>query len=152
LKKLEYVHRLMEENAGKPMKNTTRRHVEPLGEIKKTLRDHYRRKRAHYGFEWHSNFDRDLKRIFSNEPRHAARPTAVKFLRGLRREMIQRIAEGTGVHHYTIDQLFLKVIERCKRLRLRVAGRQENVKQQTLVMLTVQTMNVVHTGYNRIPL
>lgn len=152
LKKLEYVHRLMEEAAAKPMKNSARRHVEPLGDIKKTLRDHYRRKRAHYAYTWPSTFDRDLNRIFSSEPRHAARPTAVKYLRGIRRELIQRVAEGTGVHYYTIDQLLLKMIERCKHLRLRVTGRQDHVKQLVLVALTVQTMNVVHTGYSRIAL
>jgi hypothetical protein len=152
LKKLEYVHRLMEEASGKPMKNVSRRYVEPLNETKMTLREHYRRKRAKYGFTWTSNFDRDLTRIFSNDPRHANRLTAVKFLRTIRREMIQRVAEGTGVHHYTIDQLFLKLIERCKHLRLRVSGRKDQAKELLLVTLTVQTMNVVHTGYSRIAL
>jgi hypothetical protein len=152
MRKLEYVSRLMDEVAGKRPKNDTRRQVEPLSGLTMTLREHYRRKRQHYSFPWSTNYDRDLKRIFSADPRHASRPTAVSFLRGARRELIQRVADGTGLHHYTIDQLLSQIIERCKRLKLRLAGAREPARQQALVMLTVQTMNVVHTGYHRIPL
>ena len=51
LKKLEYMDALMRELAGKPMLVRTRRRVEPLQSLRKTLRAHYERKRRHYGVE-----------------------------------------------------------------------------------------------------
>jgi len=62
------------------------------------------------------------------------------------------VASGTGVHQYTLSQLLANMIERCKLLRLRLTGPERRAGQQALVMLTVQAMNVVHTGYHRIPL
>ena len=43
-------------------------------------------------------------------------------------------------------------IERAAQLKLRAVGREEQLKRHLMVMLTVQTMNVVHSGYYRIAL
>ena len=129
-----------------------RRKIERLPEIRITLREHYERRRQKYAFEWLAFYDSDLRRIFSNEPRHAARPTAANFLRRLRREAGQLIAEATGVHKYAIDHVLGLMIERAKELKLRVAGPEKDARQQVMIMLTVQTMNVVHSGYHRISL
>lgn len=152
LEKLEYLDRLMQDIAGVPPKNKRRDEVEPLYSITKTLGEHYEAKRAHYSPDWPANFDRDLRRLFSDDARYSSRPTAASFLRRAARELIHSVASGTGVHHYTISQLLAKMIERCKLLRLRVALPRAQSREQSLVMLTVQTMNVVHTGYTRIPL
>jgi hypothetical protein len=152
LRKLEFLDRMMQEIAGRQPKNRRRDEVEPLPRVRTTLREHYERKRSHYRIEWPTNFDRDLRRVFSDERRFASRPTATQFLRRAGRELIHSVAAGTGVHHYTISQLLNRMVERCKLLRLRVAVPQQHARQQCLVMLTVQTMNVVHTGYQRIPL
>jgi hypothetical protein len=37
-------------------------------------------------------------------------------------------------------------------LKLRVSGGREQARRETMIMLTVQTMNVVHSGYHRISL
>jgi hypothetical protein len=44
------------------------------------------------------------------------------------------------------------MIERAGQLKLRVNGSREHAKRETMIMLTVQTMNVVHSGYHRISL
>jgi hypothetical protein len=49
LKKLEYVDELMWELAGKTPPVGNRRTIEPLRQLKKTLREHYAQKRARYG-------------------------------------------------------------------------------------------------------
>ena len=152
VRKLEYINDLMTEIAGTRPKNRVRRKIERLPEIRITLREHYDRRRQKYAFEWLAFYDTDLRRIFSNEPRHAARPTAANFLRRLRREAGQLIAEATGVHKYAIDHVLGLMIERAKDLKLRVAGSEKEAKQQVMIMLTVQTMNVVHSGYHRISL
>jgi len=49
LKKLQYVEGLMQGLAAVPPKVVTREEIDPLPDLKKTLTEHYARKRAHYG-------------------------------------------------------------------------------------------------------
>jgi hypothetical protein len=152
LRKLEYVNEVMGEIAGQTPKNRMRVRVEPLSESALTLREHYEKKRAYYAFEWPADYDRDLQRIFSQDSRHDARPTAASFLRAIRADLCLSVAEGTGVHQYTINHLLQDMIERCRRLKLRLPAGQARAKRDVLIALTVQTMNVVHSGYHRIAL
>jgi hypothetical protein len=152
IEKLEYVDRLMSEIAATPQKNRSRKIVEPLAEIRLTLQEHYRRKREHYAVHWLPFYDNDLRRIFSDEPRHAGYPTAANFLRRVRRDVRHEVAEATGVHHYTVDQLMKDLIDRSRELRLRVATAEEHVRSRVMVMLAVHTMNIIHKGYHRIAL
>ena len=152
LEKLEYVDRLMKEIAGSRPKNRSRKVVEPLAEVSLTLEEHYRRKREHYEVHWLPFYDNDLRRIFSDETRHAAYPTAANFLRRVRRDVRHEVAEATGVHHYTVDQLLKDLIDRARALRLRVATDEGHARARVMIMLAVQTMNIVHKGYHRIPL
>jgi len=152
LRKLEYVDQIVSEILGMTPQNKSQSRVEPLSELKQTLREHYWRKREYYAVEWPAPYDRDLRRIFSQEPHHARRPTAASLLRRFRGELRHAVAEGTGVHHYTVDQLLQNMIDRCRELKLRVAANERHAKQQSMIMLTVQTMNVVNAGYHRIAL
>ena len=43
-------------------------------------------------------------------------------------------------------------VSKTAQLKLRAVGREEQLKRHLLIMLTVQTMNVVHSGYHRITL
>ena len=61
----------MRELAGKPTVVRTRRKVEPLHSLRKTLRAHYERKRRHYGVEHPHFYDRDLRKLFSDAPEYA---------------------------------------------------------------------------------
>jgi len=114
------------------------------------LREHYRRKRERYDFEWPAVYDRDLLRIFSDDPRHKSRPSAASFIRSVRREVRQIVAEGTGVHQYTIDHVLQNMIDRCKELKLRVSTPTREARRRVMIVLTVQVMNVLHSGYHRI--
>jgi hypothetical protein len=150
LRKLEYIDELMTELAGTKPKNRIRTKVEPLSALRGTLREHYRRKRERYDFEWPAVYDRDLHRIFSDDPRHKTRPSAASFIRKVRREVRQMVAEGTGVHQYTIDHVLQNMIDRCKELKLRVATPFRETRRRVMIVLTVQVMNVLHSGYHRI--
>jgi hypothetical protein len=152
LKKLEYIDSLMNELAGTKPRNRTRTKVEPLSELRTTLREHYRSKREKYNFDWPAVYDRDLLRIFSDDPRHKSKPSAASFLRSVRREIRQIVAEGTGVHQYTIDHVLENMIDRCKDLKLRVATPAREARRRVMIVLTVQVMNVLHSGYHRIAL
>ena len=56
------------------------------------------------------------------------------------------------MHGYAIDHVLELMIARATQLKLRAVGRDEQLKRHLMVMLTVQTMNVVHSGYYRIAL
>src|SRR5436853_476680 len=129
-----------------------RRKIETLPEIRITLREHYDRKRKKYAFEWPAYLDNDLRRIFSAEPNKRARGTAASFLRRVAPEIQQLVSEGTGVHGYAIDHVLELMIARAAQLKLRAVGREEQLKRHLMIMLTVQQMNVVHSGYYRIAL
>ena len=150
LQKLEYIDQLMAEIAGTTPKNRRRHKVEPLSEITRTLREHYQRKCQYYAFEWPTSYIRELQQIFPKAPRHASRLNAAAFLRNVSRELCQVVAEKTGVHPYTINQLLQDMIEQCRKLQLRVAVPESLAKSKTIVLLSVQTRNVIHSGYYRI--
>jgi hypothetical protein len=152
IRKLEYVDEVMREISERVPDNKSRARVERLRDIKITLREHYEKKRRHYDFQWPPDYDRDLLRIFSSDPRNKSSPTAVSFLRRHRHEFRSVVAEGTGVHSYAIDQMFAAMINRCRDLNLRLGLTEQHAKQKVLVLLTVQTMNGIHTGYHRIAL
>jgi hypothetical protein len=152
LRKLEYVDRLMREIAGKAPRVRSRAKVEPLDKLSQTLREHYRRKRRLYGANWPDVYDRDLRRLFSDDPRYARRQTAASFLRGMRREIREVVADWSGVHTYTIDQVLQDMIERCRELKLRLAIPPTKARNQAVILLTVHTVGLLHAGRQEIPL
>ncbi len=152
MRKLEYVDHLMGELAGRPLLRSSRREVDALPALTKTLREHYQKKRAHYTIHWPAFYERNLYRIFSAEPRHRSFPTAARFLRQIRRDICDIVARGTGVHHYTINHIVRHMIVRCRELNLRVALPDQETRQLSIVTLTMQVMQVLRTGYHRIPL
>ena len=64
--KLEYMDALMRSLRGQPPRVDNPAEVEALPQLRKTLRQHYRRKRRHYGVDYPNFYDRDLRRLFSD--------------------------------------------------------------------------------------
>ena len=152
LKKLSYVDGLMRELQGVSPSVTTREEVDPLPSLRKTLREHYDRKRKHYGIESQLQYDPDLKRLFSHLPAHTSKPSAATFLNRIRREVRRKVAGWTGEYQYTIDQILEDMIQRCRALNLRVPGSDEQAKLDFTILLTVHTMNVLRSGRHRVAL
>jgi hypothetical protein len=152
LRKLQYVDRLMEELTDKKPAKNSRLEIDPLSTLTMTLREHYHRKRRYYTIHWPSSFDRNLYRIFSKGSRHANSPSAAHFLRRVRREVGHTVAEGTGVHMYTVDHVIRHMIVRCRQLGLHVSMPESESKELSVVVLTMQVMQGLRTGYHRIPL
>ena len=152
LKKLEYMDALMRDVAGKPMLVRSRRRVEPLHALRKTLRAHYERKRRHYGVEHPHFYDRDLRRLFSSRPEHADNIKAARFIARVRRDVRRMVAAWTGEYQYTIDQVIGDMLRRANEMNLRLSRDEESTKSDFLVMLTVQTMNYLHSGRHRVAL
>jgi hypothetical protein len=151
-RKIEYLDKLMREVAGQPPVNASRRRLEPLERLRTTLGRHYARKRQHYGVEYPNFYDRDLQRLFSSAPEHAANPRASRFIHRMRREVRRLVAEWTGSYQYTIDQVIEDMIRRCDELNLRLKYPEDRTKQDFTILLTVQTMNYLHSGRHRVAL
>ena len=149
LKKLQFVDELIKNISGKPSKNWSREQVEPFHQIKMTLGEYYQRKKAQYSVEYPAYYDRDLRRIFSSEKKYASRQSAVSFLRYYRTEVRRIVAEGTGVHSYTVDHVLQAIMDRAKELKLRTCYAVSKTKRDFLIMLTMHTMNIVHSGRYR---
>lgn len=151
-KKLEYVDGLMQSLRGKTALVDAPTEMEPLSKVRKTLRQHYRRKRRHYGVERPRFYDRELRRLFSDAPEHAGNMSAVQFLNRIRRPVRRLVADWTGIYQYTIDQVLNDVGGRCRELKLRLAVPEEQARHEFTVFLTVQTMNYLHSGRHRVAL
>ena len=151
-RKLEYMHRLMREISKRRPQVTSKRQVDPLKRLRKTLGEHYSKKREHYGLDHPDFYDRDLRNLFSNLPQYHKRPEAARFLRTIRKEVRTTVASFTDSYQYTIDQLLEKIIARCREQNLHLTDSERTTKTDFMVYLTVQTMNYLHSGRHRVAL
>jgi len=146
LNKLEYVDELMHELRGQRPSVRTRQQVDPASKLSTTLRAYYDSKRAQYSVTYPTTYDRELKKVFSDSPKHAGRELASRFIQRHRTEIRRTVARWTGEYEFTLDQLLRDMIGRCRELKLRVAGSQRQVLLDFAGMLAVRT---VHFLYSR---
>jgi hypothetical protein len=152
LRKLEYMDELMTEIAGQPPVVATRRRVDPLERLRTTLRRHYAQKRAHYGLEYPHFYDRDLRKLFSNADEYRRNRKASRFIASIRRDVRRLVAEWTGTYQYTIDRVIEDMMTRSDQLGLRLKYPEDRTKLDFTMLLTVQTMNYLHSGRHRVAL
>ncbi len=152
LKKLEYMDALMREVSALPPRVASRRRVEPLSALRRTLRSHYAKKREHYALEYPDFYDRDLRRLFSDAPEFRQHLKASRFIQRIRRDVRRLVAEWAGSYQYTIDQVLVNMIKRADELDLRLVHPEDRTKLDFTLMLTVQTMNYLHSGRHRVAL
>jgi hypothetical protein len=150
LKKLGYMDALMQSIRGKTARVVNTTEVDPLSRLRKTLRQHYKNKRRHYGVDHPNFYDRDLRRLFSESPDFAGNITAAQFLARNRRPTRRLVASWTGIYQYTIDQVLEEMIARSRELKLRLAVPEDQARQEFAVLLTVQAMNYLQGGGHRV--
>jgi len=150
--KLQYVDELMNDIAGETPAVTTRRQSKPLRDLKQTLGEHYKAKRLHYMQEFPDFYDNDLRRLFSDDPKYRKNPSAARFLQRIKPDLRKMVSRWTGEYQYTIEQAIDDIIARCRELRLRLVKSPERSKTDSIVMVTVQTMNWLHDGNHRVAL
>lgn len=159
LKKLHCVDDFMKSIQGKTPKIQTRRCVDPLSRIRRTLRTHYQRKREHYGVNHPNVYDSDLRKLFRGDgakgPRtgeKGPRTAASAFLNRSRGEIRRSVAKWTGEYSYTIDQVLQEMIERCRELKLRLNTPPEECKRDAMVLVAIRTANYLNSGRRRVML
>ena len=147
---LEYMDELMRGLRGKQPLVTSTEEIDPLRSLRFSLAHHYRQRRRHHGLDHPEFYDRDLRRLFSDAPEYANNMTAAAFLTKMRRPARRLVASWTGIYQYTIDRVLENMIVRCKELKLRLAVPEEQARHEFTVLLTVQTMNYLHSGRHRV--
>src|SRR5207342_33874 len=100
LKKLRYVDTLMDEICDQKPLISTRRVIDPLSKLTHTLAEHYESRREKYTVKFPNTYDADLRRLFSDEPRHRRQETAARFLRRNQGEIRRLVAKWTGEFQY----------------------------------------------------
>jgi hypothetical protein len=62
------------------------------------------------------------------------------------------VAEWTGSYQYTIDRVIEDMITRSAELGLRLKYPEDRTKLDFTMLVTVQTMNYLHSGRHRVAL
>jgi hypothetical protein len=149
LKKLQYVDELMAGIAERKPVLARRSELEPLRTLKTTLGEHYRKKLQHYSVDTPRAYDRDLMRIFSNNPRHRSAIGAATFIRKNRSEFRRMVSKWTGEYQLTLDTVLDEMIERCRELKLRAAGSERQLRIDFTVLLTAKTVHSLYSPLRR---
>jgi hypothetical protein len=149
LKKLQYVDELMGEIGARKPLLTRRVRVDPLSQLTQTLAEHYQKKQAHYAIEYPMIYDGDLRRIFSDDPKHSHALSAASFLRRNRAAIRQMVSKWTGEYELTLDAVFDDMIARCRELKLRAYGSERKLKLDFIVLLTAKTIHSLYSPSRR---
>jgi hypothetical protein len=151
-RKLEYVDALIGDLAGCKPCIRARRRVEPISEIRKTLRTHYEEKHARFTVGHAQVYDRGLRRLFSDSPGRAVEESAADFLRRNRAELRRVVSDMSGEHEYTVDQVLQEMMLRCRQLRLYRHLGQRKTEEEAAALLALQTRNYLENGQHRFAL
>ena len=145
IRKLEYMEELMSSIAGRPPANRNRSYVDPISTMPKTLREHYREKRRHYGIQDPGVYDGELLRLFPHQNDNGQGPgrrrSAAVFLKKHYGDLCQIAARGTGEYPYAIAQILQDMIVRCREMKLSLSRPEEEVKMDVAIFLALQTIS-----------
>lgn len=151
LAKLHYLDELMGDIEGKKPTTRARDRIEPIGELKKTLGEYYREKRARYRLALRETYDRDLKRLFSEPTGGLRERRAATFLRKERSEIRKLVSRWTGEYQYAVDRVLAEIIQRAEELGLVVTSGASHVKRDAMLLVAAQTLNYLNRGHHHFP-
>ncbi|QEG21134.1 putative zinc-binding metallopeptidase [Mariniblastus fucicola] len=152
LEKITYVDQLMHDIANKKPPVKSRVKVDPVHKLKHTLRAHYEERHARYDINYPTSFDQDLKKLFTQPAKTRRNKTAAAFLERNRQKFCRQVGQWTGEYQYNINQVIRVMIDRCRSMDLRVPADNRELERDTLLMLTVHTMNYLYRGNHRVAL
>ena len=120
LRKLQYVDELMAGLRGRRTAVRARRHIEPLGIARRTLRQHYEHRVRHYRGDDAARIDKILKRIFTTARKRRGQAPAARMLREDLPALRRRVARASDASEYLVQEIVEHLIDRCSSLRLLV--------------------------------
>lgn len=151
LEKLRYLDELMRDLEGTRPALRGRDLIEPISELKQTLGEHYRQKRARYRLALRKSYDRDLKRLFAEPTGSPRERDAASFLRKERAEIRRLVSRWTGEYQYAVDRVLAEIIERTEELGLVVASGAAHVKRDAMLLVATQTLKYLNRGHHHFP-
>ena len=146
LRKLEYVDDLMRQIMDQKPKVSSRARVEPLTHDRRTLAEHYKEYNEEYDVAGKEIYDLDLNRLFSDKPEHARNQSAAAFLKDIERDIRRLVSSWSSEYRYNLKQVFDEMVERCRELKLRVAGPQDRLKVDFAIVLALHALNYLQRG------
>lgn len=149
LEKLEYVDQLMASMAEEQPILTRRTEVDPIHRLSQTLGEHYQAKLDHYSINTDTRYDRDLQRIFSDDPRHAKAMAASSFIRSNRAQIRQAASRWTGGYQVALDAVLDQMIDRCRALKLRAPGSKPALRQALVKLLSTKVAYAIYRSSRR---
>jgi hypothetical protein len=151
-KKLVYVDELMAELSRKAPSCTRKTRMDDIGDLETTLREHYADKKARYETDYPEFYDRDLRKLFSAGGECPRRTSSSTFLRKKWPQLRKLVSQWTGESAYTINLVLKDMVVRCRELDLWVDRPENEIYVEAAIMLTMQTMNYVHSTDHRVVL
>jgi hypothetical protein len=150
LKKLEYVDRLGKEFQNKSIPPYKGRLMYDARTMNTTLKHHYDKRRREYAENYPDFFDDDLFHIFSQHTKDlkGAEKAAV-FMKKNRKTIISSIAHWTNERKVTIEELVVRLTERCQELDLVVSKDLSTTLLEISGFLTTLVSNYLFTGHFR---
>ncbi len=150
LKKLEYVDRLMKEIGNRePLVKKGARYWQAT-KIQRTLRRHYRQKRRFWAEEFPEFHDENLRKIFPVPGAEDGYRTAVtEIIKRNKKALLTQIARWTGEKKYVVNDQLKRIVQRCRALKLKGSGNDQEDLMKIAVYLTSLTMNYKYTGWFR---
>ena len=142
----------MSEIKDEPTVVKTRRFSSPLWKISETLREHYIQRHAFHAGPHPHFYERDLRRIFSNEPEYWDRPRAAAFIETIRPQVRMMVSRWTGQSQLLLERALNDIAARVAELDLRMVKSDVETTSDLMMMLAVQTMNHLNDGRHRVAL
>lgn len=149
LNKLEYVDELMSDLRGERAVVVNHELIEPLNENQQTLAEHYRLKRARYGFETPDAYDLRLKRVFGKAQPNKRRMRASTFVRQVRPQLARLLIRRSRLHPYLVYHVLRNVMQRCRELNLVLDTSQRTAKRAVLGVLERIMMEILRRDRER---
>jgi len=146
IKKIEYVDQLMHEIRGKRPRLRNLREESPVEKLRITLREYYADKVTRYGYDRPQFFDRDLQKLFSNNPEYAPNEKASRYLRRNRDDILDVVERWTGEYKYRINETLKEMVRLCDKLGLRVTLEDQEMKPEMVAFLTMVVMHKLYSG------
>lgn len=149
LEKLNYVDELMGELAGVKPPARPRFVLDPLSSFTKTLAQHYKEKCERYAVDAPTVFDRDLRRIFSDDPADRSAPSAAVFIRAHRTGIRRGVARWPTDYAHTLDAVIEDLAERARVMGLRATGAERTMRLQIARLLSTKAVQSLYSAQRR---
>lgn len=144
LQKLKCVEVLMQRLAGKPPLKIKKDRSFASAHSRLKLRGYYARKQKLYAQDYPDFYDRDLNLIFSIDG--SPGESAGEFMRKNRRIIVEKVAQWTGEKKFIVNNLFKKLLDRSRQLKMRLRNGQAETLLEISAYLTSMVSNYLYTG------